>query len=588
MTCRSCFPCRFTRSAQSLACDSRLRVPTASNDHMPVLAREDVLTHDDSVDQGPLHLTAPDRGAAAARRRAATRRTFLGASLAAVGATTMGTHSAAAAPQTVAAVLASGDPTSSGVVLWTRLAIDALAEDGGGGMPSQSIPVTWQLSSDPLFGRVLRSGAEIARPQSAHSIHVELGDLTPGREYFYRFRVGQHVSETGRTLTMPKSGDSRSLSMIALSCTHYEAGYFTGYRRAAAEQPDLVFELGDYIYEGGGVTGRTRVHPGATLLTLADYRRRYALYKNEAESQELHQVAPWIVTWDDHEVGDNWAGIYPKDLVPSDAFMERRAAAFQAYYENMPLRRSSAPRGTELQLFRRFQWGDLATFHVLDTRQYRDLQACHDGGKTWWFSDCPERDDPNRSLTGKAQEKWLLDGFASSDATWQVIPQADFFAQRDLTPGAVQTMATDGWDGYRVNRDAIRDGWVERGVKNAVVLTGDVHMHFANEIKADFNDPESANVGVELVTASTTSGGDGSDNPRGGEMVLAENGHIKYIADRRGYISMKVDRDQMRADFKTMRYVSTPGAPISTDRSYIIPAGEPSLNQVAGGAQGVA
>jgi len=277
-------------------------------------------------------------------------------------------------------------------------------------------------------------------------------------------------------------------------------------------------------------------------------------------------VAPWIVTWDDHEVADNWAGIHPKNGIPSDAFMQQRTAAFRAYYENMPLRRASAPRGTALQLFRRFQWGDLATFHVLDTRQYRDLQAGHDGGRTWWFSDLPARDDPNRTLTGKTQERWLLDGFASSEATWQVMPQADFFSQRDSTAGPVQTMTTDGWDGYRANRNAIRDGWVDRGVKNAVVLSGDVHVHFANEIKADFDDPDSASVGVELVTTSVTSGGDGTDTVNGGDVVLAENPHIKYLANRRGYVSMTLDRDQMRADFKTMPYVTTPGAPISTDR----------------------
>jgi len=544
---------------------------------------------DDSVDHDPLGLVALDRRAATARRRAVTRRTFLGASLAAVGAPTLGTQTAAGArpwqrKDPFRLGIASGDPTSSSVVLWTRLAIDALAEDGGGGMPSRSVPVRWQLASDPLFRRVLRSGTELAVPRAGHSVHVDLTELAPGREYFYRFRVGRHVSETGRTLTMPKPGDSRSLSMISLSCANYEAGYFTGYRHAAAERPDVVFGLGDYIYENGGVTGRTRVHPGSTCLTLADYRRRHALYKNEPETQELHQVAPWIVTWDDHEVANNWSGIHPQDGVPSQAFTQRRAAAFQAYYENMPLRRASAPRGAALQLFRRFQWGNLATFHVLDTRQYRDLQACHDGGETWWLSDCHERDDPNRTLTGKAQEKWLLDGLASSEATWQVMPQGDFFAQRDITAGPVQTLATDGWDGYRVNRDAIRDGWVDRGVKNAVVLTGDAHMHFANEIKTDFSDPESTNVGIELVATSITSGGDGSDDLSSDlDVVLAENEHIKYIANRRGYISMKLDHDQIRVDFKTMPYVSIPGAQISTDRSFAIPAGESSLNQEGAG-----
>lgn len=534
------------------------------------------------LDPRPLRLIEPDRRANAARRRALTRRTFIGVSLAGAGGLAMRPVPAVAGSgwsshDPFRLGIASGDPTSTGVVLWTRLAIDPLAEDGKGGMPDRVLPVNWELASDERFTKIIRRGVAHAQPAAAHSVHVEVEGLTPGREFFYRFRTGSHVSAHGRTLTMPDRGESRELHAIALSCTHYEGGWFTPYHHAAQERPDIVLELGDYIYEGGGVAGRTRVHPGSTCLTLADYRRRYAVYKNEPETQELHRTAPWIVTWDDHEVQDNWAGIYPKDGVPSDAFAARRSAAFQAYYENMPLRRTSEPRGTDLQLYRRFQWGDLAALQVLDTRQYRDLQACHDGGKTWWFTDCPEQRDPNRTLTGAAQQKWLLDGFETSDATWQLIPQGDFFAQRDITVGPDQTLASDGWDGYQANRNAIRDGWVDRGVENVVLLTGDVHMHFANEVKADFDDPDSATVGVELVTSAVSSTGDGSEEVNGGPEVLAENPHVKYIRNRRGYISLGVSKDEIRADFKIVPYVSKPGAPISVDRSYLIPAGKPGL-----------
>lgn len=546
---------------------------------------------DQLAPDGALRIVAPDRAKARARLRALSRRTFIGASLSAAAGSVAAGAAAVGAPSRARAApvrplgdpfglgIASGDPTETGVVLWTRLAVDPLAEDGRGGMPSRAVPVHWQLAGDPRFRSVLRAGTVVARPDAAHSVHVEVEGLEPARDYYYRFRAGRHLSGIGRTRTMPAAGSVQALSMIVLSCTHYEGGYFTAYRHAAAEAPDLVLELGDYIYEGRGVDGRTRKHPGPMCVTLADYRRRYALYKNEAETQELHAAAPWIVTWDDHEVQDNWAAEYPKRGVPSDEFEERRAAAARAYYENMPLRRTSAPRGPDIQLYRRLQWGRLATFHVLDTRQYRSPQACRDRGG-WWYSDCPERSDPDRSITGDAQERWLLDGLDASTATWQVIPQGVFFSQRDISDGPARTLATDGWDGYVASRNGIRDGWVDRGVENAVVLTGDVHMHFANEIKADFDDPASATVGTELVTTSVTSRGDGSDDIPDGDVVLAENPHIKFINDHRGYVRVHLDEDEMRSDFMGMSYVSRPGAPISPRASFVTEAGNPGLHRV--------
>ncbi|MGI8869410.1 MAG: alkaline phosphatase D family protein [Mycobacteriales bacterium] len=525
----------------------------------------------------------PDRGANAARRRALTRRTFIGVTLggaaAAISATAAAAAPARGVPDPFRLGVASGDPTASGVVLWTRLAVDPLAEDGAGGMPNRRILVEWQIAADAAMTRDLRRGVALADPAWGHSVHVEVGGLAPYREYFYRFRTGPHLSETGRTVTLPAAGTAPELRAISLSCSHYEGGYFTAYHHAAVERPDVVFELGDYIYEGAGVPGRVRVHPGGTCLTLADYRRRYALYRNEPETRELHAVAPWIVTWDDHEVQDNWAGIYDRTGVTSDAFLARRAAAAQAYYEFMPLRASSIPNGPDIQLYRRFQWGDLATFHVMDTRQYRDSQACNDGGRTWWYATtaCSERYDAGRTMAGMAQDAWLLDGFQSSSATWQLIPQGDFFSQRDISAGSVTTLATDGWDGYVADRNRIRDGWVSAGQRNAVVLTGDVHAHFANDIKADFDDPDSATVGVELVATSITSGGDGSTVPSGGATVLAENPWIHYIEDRRGYVLITAAADRLRADFRTVPYVTKRGADIAASRSYVVEVGSPGL-----------
>lgn len=530
-------------------------------------------------------LIAPDRRANLARQRRMSRRIFTGASLTTLAtAGVLGVQPAKAdggwrAQDPFTLGVASGDPTSSSVVLWTRLAVDPHALDGRGGMPGTTVQVRWELAKDERFRSILRRGTETARPEEAHSLHVELEDLPAGSEFFYRFRVGRHVSAVGRTLTTPPHGDTRNLRMVHLSCSHWEGGWFTAYRRAAEDRPDLVFCLGDYIYEGGTGTGKIRTHPHKLCTTLEDYRLRYATYKTDPDLQLLHATAPWIVTWDDHEIQDNWAGEHPKDGVPTDAWMARRIAAQQAYYENMPLRRSSAPVGASMQLFRRLQWGDLATFHVLDTRQYRDLQACHDGGKNWWFVDCEEQADPDRTMLGEDQKQWLLDGMAESTAPWQLLAQSVFFAKRDNAAGPDTSLGSDGWDGYRADRDEIVRTWSERGVANPVVLTGDVHVHFANELKADFWEPDSPTVGVELVTTAITSGGDGSEVVNGEEEVLAENPHIKYIRGRRGYVLSEYSTEELTAEFKTIPAVTTPDAPVSVDRTFVIPAGEPGLHE---------
>jgi alkaline phosphatase D len=472
--------------------------------------------------------------------------------------------------------IASGDPDHQGVVLWTRLAVDPLAPDGFGGMPSRSVPVNWQIARDPAMADVVRAGAVEARPSSAHAVHVEVNGLEPGREYFYRFRVGPHVSETGRTRTAPAPGTSGGpLTMCYSSCANYSAGYFTAYRHLAEEQPDLILQLGDYLYEGPGGANAPRAHsPGEEIRTLADYRVRHAQYKTDADLQAAHAIAPWVVVWDDHELENNYA-----DEIPSPpnqpGFLARRAAAYQAYYENMPLRQSSVPSGIDMQLYRRVQWGELATLHMLDTRQYRDDQACGDGRK-----DCAEASDPSRSICGATQEQWLLDGLAASTATWDLLGQQVFFAARDFTSGPKVAYSMDAWDGYVASRDRITNGAVERGVDNLVVLTGDVHRHYADELKADYHDPDSATVGTELVTTSITSDGDGQDVPADSKVQRTENPHIKFINGQRGYVRATITPDQLTADFRVLPFVTEPGAPVSTRATFAVEAGNPGLHPV--------
>nr|MDT0658817.1 alkaline phosphatase D family protein [Micromonospora sp. DSM 115978] len=468
--------------------------------------------------------------------------------------------------------VASGDPDHDGFALWTRLAPQPLAEDGLGGMPSRPVPVRWELAADERFRHVVRRGTAVARPESAHSVHVELDGLPAGREYFYRFRAERFASPVGRTRTAPAPWSmGGTLTMAFASCSQFEHGYFTAYRRLAEADPDLVLHLGDYQYEytkGSYVApgGNPRDHEGPETVTLANYRQRHAQYKTDPDLRAAHAAAPWLVVWDDHELDNNWADEVPeRPDVPQPNFLDRRAAAFQAYYENMPLRRTSVPRGIDMQLYRRVRWGRLATFHLLDTRQYRDDQACGDG-----YRDCAAAADPARSITGAEQERWLLDGFRRSDARWDVLGQQVFFAQRDNNAGPATVTSMDAWDGYVASRERITRGWLDAGVRNPVVLTGDVHAHWASDLKLDYADPTGRTVGSELVCSSITSGGNGADSDPTSHPFLAINPHLRFYNNQRGYVLTRITAGQFAADFEVVPYVNTPGAPAHTRASFVV------------------
>ena len=477
--------------------------------------------------------------------------------------------------------VASGDPDEQGVVLWTRLAVDPHAEDGMGGMPNRVVPVHWELASDERFRHVVQRGTVLAVPAWGHSVHIEASGLRPGAEYWYRFKTGRFVSPVGRTRTAPSLRSMpESLAMAFVSCSQYEHGYFTAYKRLAEDEPELVLHLGDYQYEykAGVYTipgGNIRDHEGPETETLADYRHRHAQYKTDPDLQLAHSVAPWVVVFDDHEVDNNWAGMTPeKPEIPQPNFAERRKAAFRAYYENMPLRRTSVPKGYDIQIFRRVQWGRLATFHMLDTRQFRDDQACGDGYQT-----CAAADDPARSITGGDQEAWLLDGFRESTARWDVLGQQVFFAQRDNTAGPVKKTSMDAWDGYTASRKRITQGWVDAGVRNPVVLTGDVHAHWASDLKLDYDDPTGKTVGSELVCSSITSGGNGADSNPADHSMLKINPHLKFYNNQRGYVNTRITRDELTADFRVVPIVSVPDQAVHTKATFVVEDRVPGVQQ---------
>ncbi|MEU3498260.1 alkaline phosphatase D family protein [Kitasatospora cineracea] len=505
-----------------------------------------------------------------------SRRIFLLGGLTTAGAVALplgasAQPSAAATPFPFTLGVASGEPDDSSVVLWTRLAPAPTNADGQGGMPDADVAVDWQVSAREDFATLVASGTATARYAQAHAVHVLAGGLAPDAEYYYRFRAQGFVSPVGRTRTAPSPTTvGRDFTMAFASCAHYESGYYTAYRRMADDRPDVILHLGDYIYEGGATTNGVRQHLGSEIVSLADYRRRYALYRTDPDLQAAHAIAPWLVVPDDHEVENNYAGTVRADNSPvltAAQWTARRTAAYQAYFENMPLRAAATPNGNSIQLYRRVRWGTLATFHLLDTRQFRDDQACGDGSKV-----CADADLTSRSITGAAQEAWLLDGLGRRLATWDLIGQQVFFARNVNAAGA---MNMDAWDGYRASRARIQQGIIDRAVRNPVVLTGDVHASWGNDLKADYANPSSATIGSELVCTSITSGGNGSATstvPNG-----ALNPHLRFYSDRRGYVRTRITPAQITADFRSVATVTEHGAAATTARTFHLHDGQPGL-----------
>jgi len=470
--------------------------------------------------------------------------------------------------------VASGEPAADGVVLWTRLAPDPLR---GGGMPAAPVEVEWTIAEDELFSRTVQRGTAIAAPELGHSVHVEAEGLQPDRWYWYQFRSGSEYSPVGRTRTTPAANAANDRFKFGFcSCSHYEQGYFTAYRHMAEEDLDIVFHLGDYIYEREGVEDRVRMHTYAEIESLTDYRNRYALYKTDPDCQAIHAAAPFVVTTDDHEVDNNYAAEISEQNDPVGAFLRRRAAAYQAYYEHMPLRRPQMPRGADMRLYRSFSYGQLAAFFVLDTRQYRSDQPCGDESGPR----CPEVFDEAATLMGPEQESWLFNRLDDSRVRWNIIPQQVMIAPVDQRPGDQERYSMDQWSGYDAARNRLVDFLGEHKPSNPVVLTGDIHSNWVNDIKADFADPDSDNVATELVVTSISSGGDGVDQRRSTAAMLAENPFVKFYNGQRGYVTCEVTQDELRADYRIVEYVTQPDGPISTRASFLIQDGRPGAKRL--------
>ncbi|MFR0352567.1 alkaline phosphatase D family protein [Streptomyces sediminimaris] len=464
--------------------------------------------------------------------------------------------------------IASGDPLPDGIVLWTRLAPDPL---NGGGMPDRAVEVEWELAEDERFRKRVRRGSAQARPEYGHSVHVDVRGLRPDRAYWYRFRAGGQVSDTGRTRTAPHAHARNGFLRVALaSCQNWQHGYFTPYADMVEQDPDFVLFVGDYIYESAPSSAGPRRHEGTgEPYTLEQYRNRYAQYRSDPDLLRMHASAPWVVTFDDHEVDNDWAGEVPQDPAkqPHDAFVARLTAAFQAYYEHMPVRATAIPSGPHIRMYRRLEFGRLVRLNVLDTRQYRSDQATTQAGA----------ESPSMTMLGAGQKAWLLDGMRNSPARWNLVASQIMMAETDILPGEGKLWYYDAWDGYQVERNALLREFAE--VRNPVVLSGDRHLTMISDLRTDYSDPDSEVVGAEFVGTSVSSNGDQDQAAFHAQWdpLKADNPHWKFIDAHRGYHLLDIHRDGIDAQVRAVDTVVRPQATPSTVARLRVDSGRPGV-----------
>ncbi len=494
--------------------------------------------------------------------------------------------------------VASGDPTGTEVLLWTRVTPTPDATPGSGCGPA--VDVDWEIAADEEFTQVVACGRVRTDASCDHTVKVVVGDLAPYTRYSYRFRTCGATSPVGRTQTAPdEPGTTHALRLAFASCSNYTGGYFTAYRGIAArEDLDVVLHLGDYLYEYGndpaeaGVPGSgdrygprelvgVRDHqPPVEVLSLADYRVRHALYKTDPDLQAAHRRFPWIVILDDHEVTndsyatgaenhetqDDPATDYtapgsPPGIRAEGEYLARRAAAYQAYFEWMPIREPDCwqpepHQGT--QFFRRFRFGDLAELSVIETRQNRSQQvpAAVGGAPN------PALADPARHLPEPEQLAWLTSGLTSSRTAWHLVGNQTVFARviSPFVPGTV--FSTDQWDGYQADQRTLLEAMAGSRHADPVVLTGDIHSSWANDLPLDLAayPADSNSVGVEFVCPSVTSDGFketlGSVEAATGAIAAGQavNPWVRYLDGiGHGFAVLDVTPERVQTDFWFIR-----------------------------------
>ncbi len=470
--------------------------------------------------------------------------------------------------------VASGCPTAEGVVLWTRLAPDPLA---GGGMADAPVAVDWELAEDERFTRIAARGRAIALADDAHSVHVEVAGLQPGRDYWYRFTAQGQRSPVGRTRTARAAQDAQPLRLAFGSCQQYEQGFYAAYRDLAAQDIDAVVHLGDYIYEASWGQQHVRRHEAGLPQDLAGYRNRYARYKTDADLQAAHAAFPWFVTWDDHEVQNDYADDRSPQTPDPQRFLALRAAAYQAWWEHMPVPARMRPQGTQARIHGRWRMGGAADLFVLDGRQYRSAHACVPVTGNKGFVDCDERTAAGRSYLGAGQEDWLYQGLAHADGRWTLIAQQTLMATAPRIRGEAQGYWVDGWDGYAANRDRLYAALAARPVRNALVLSGDVHCFWAADLRRD---GDAAPLATEFVGGSISSQGPSMATVAA---LQARNPHLRWgRGDVRGYALATLAASEARVEFRAVDDVKRADSGVGRLARFVVEHGAPGVHVVAG------
>lgn len=471
--------------------------------------------------------------------------------------------------------VSSGTPSDRSVVLWTRLCPAPLL---GGGMTEDRVRLRWEIAADPAFGRIVQAGSWYCAPELAHSAHIEVQNLAADTEYFYRFMAGDEASPVGRTRTLPSPEARVERFRFALaSCQQYEQGYFHAYRHAAADDPRLMLFVGDSIYESSWGNDPVRAHFGGEPQSLTDYRVRHAQYRLDPDLAAMHAAVPWLVTVDDHEIDNDWAADISEHLDPR--FVERRAAALQAFFEHMPLPMGSLQAGARLNLYRSLDIGRLIRLWLLDTRQYRSPPVCTRpgmaGGGRQPLDACAARFDPSRSMLGLEQEAWLARGMATSEARWNVVAQPTLFSELKVLDWGTPSFDMDGWDGYAAARERLLQTVRKQRLTNPLFIGGDVHCSYAADVKADFSRPDSPTLGTEVAGTSLISAG----YPQAVvDQFLPMNPHMRFGNSlEHGYLLFDVAPDETTAQIRTVASITDRNAAIRTLKHFTIEAGRPGL-----------
>ncbi|MET9799841.1 alkaline phosphatase D family protein [Streptomyces sp. NPDC006368] len=496
--------------------------------------------------------------------------------------------------------VASGDPLPEGVLLWTRVTPTPDAVPGSGRGPDTE--VRWEVAEDRAFAGIVARGTLTATAATDHTVKADVRGLRQATTYYFRFTTGTSVSPVGRTRTAPAPDAAiPGIRFGVVSCANWESGYFSAYRHLAARADlDAVLHLGDYIYEyaSGGYPkpeGVVRPHrPAHEIVTLADYRLRHATYKTDPDLQALHAAHPVVAIWDDHEfANDMWSGGAENHTPGGEGeWAARVAAATQAYFEWMPVRTS-----TEGTVYRRLRFGKLADLHLLDLRSFRSRQASVGSG---------EVDDPERTITGRAQLDWLKSGLAASDTAWRLVgtsvmispvafgalpahllkPVAELLG----LPGGGLAINVDQWDGYTDDRRELLSHLVERSIGNTVFLTGDIHMAWANDVPVKAATyPLSRSAATEFVVTSVTS--DNLDDLLGvapgtasvvaAGAIKAANRHVKWLdMDSHGYGVLDVTTERSQMDYYVLSDRAEPDASAAWARSYRTVSGTQKVERV--------